>query len=630
MKPMRHSSAAILWPLFASVLISGCGGSTNIPPQGPAIVTTSLPDGTIGSSYSQTIQASGGVAPFTWSVNSGTLPHGLGLPGSTSSSTTISGMPDRVQSSVQFAIQITDANGKSGTQSYTINIQGAPTIAVTQAGAVQGSENGNFLSFLGIPFAAPPVGNLRWRPPSPPASWDGIRSATSFGNRCPQNGQGDEDCLTLNVYTTNPPPSSPLPVMVFFHGGGETTGSGQDSPWDIPPPLVSHGAVVVTAEYRLGLLGFFAHPLLTAESGTGSSGNYGLMDMIAALQWVHDNISAFGGDPTRVMMFGQSSGSANVQALLASPKAAGLFSSAGMESYAFRGNLLGTSVTDAYASFANLPKLVGCDTAPDVLACSRALPASDIVQAELMFNEFGFIGFNLEPVVLPEDPFKKLSKSGSPVPLLIGSNHDEDSLGEVLDPPMDATQYASAIHSRFDPLLQGAGDVLLSASYYPAAFDTTPNYSLVDVQTDYLFSCPVRDVARAVSPVSGQQRPPVWRYLFSHWYENDASVTALRAFHVAELDFVSGNFATVTYGGIPYSPSPAEVTLSNQIMDYWTRFAATGDPNDPTGAATRWLPYDSSENILQLGVQGGDSIANFPGGYRNLQCDFLATVPKKL
>jgi para-nitrobenzyl esterase len=638
MKVIMGFSLVLLWPLLLTVLliIGGCGGgSPNTPPQGPTIVTTSLPDGTIGSSYSQAIQASGGMAPFTWSVTVGSLPHNLALPSSTDNLVTISGTPDRVQSSVAFTVQVTDANGQSGQQSYTVSIQSTPTIVVTQSGAVQGLVEGSFLSFRGIPFAAPPVGNLRWRPPAAPASWDGVRSAAAFGSRCPQtdfnNGvRGDEDCLTLNVYTTNPPASSSQPVMVFFHGGGETQGSAQDYPWDLAPPLVAHGVIVVTAEYRLGLLGFFAHPLLTAESGTGSSGNYGLMDMIVALQWVHDNIAGFGGDPKRVMMFGQSAGSANVQALLASPKATGLFISAGMESYAFRSNLLGTGVADAYPAYANLAMLVGCDTAADVLACLRAVPASKVVQTELLPNEFGFIGFNLEPIVLPEDPFNKLSRLGSPVPLLIGSNSDEQSQSEVFNPPMDANQYATAIHAQFDPLLAGAGNTLLSPSYYPATFDTTPNYSHIDLETDYSFTCEARDVARAVALVPSTQRPAVWRYLFTHRYENDASLNALRAFHTAELNFVSGNFDLVSYAAKPYTPSAAELTLSNEIMDYWARFAATGNPNDPNGVATRWLPYDTAENILQLGVQGDDSIANLPGGYRNTQCDFLATVPNPL
>jgi para-nitrobenzyl esterase len=339
--------------------------------------------------------------------------------------------------------------------------------------------------------------------------------------------------------------------------------------------------------------------------------------MIAALHWVHDNIAEFGGDPTRVMMFGQSAGSSNVQALLASPAAQGLFTSAGMESSVLPGGLLGTGVADAYPTYANLAKLVHCDTAPDVLGCLRAVPADTMVLTELLPNEFGFIGFNLEPTVLPEDPFNKLQRLGSPVPLLIGSNSDEQSQSEVFNPPLDATGYAAAIHAQFDPLKAGAGNSILSL--YPASFDTTPNYAHIDVETDYDITWETRNLARATA--TGAQRPAVWRYLFTHRYENDVNLNALRAFHTAELNFVSGNFHLVSYAAVPYTPSAAEVTLSNEIMDYWARFAASGDPNG--GGAVQWLPYDAAENILRL----DDTIANLPGGYRNPECDYLSTVP---
>jgi Carboxylesterase family len=274
-----------------------------------------------------------------------------------------------------------------------------PTIVCTQSGQMQGAIEGGFRAFRGIPFAAPPVGNLRWRPPAAPAAWQGLRSATAFGYRCPQidiNGVlgGDEDCLTLNIFAVNPPTSLKQPVMVYFHGGGERLGSAQDIPWNLAPPLAGQGVIVVTAEYRLGLLGWLVNPLLTAE-GQGSSGNYGLMDMIAALRWVHDNIAMFGGDPAKVMMFGQSAGSENVQALLASPAAAGLYSGAGMESFVLKGGEIGTSVADAYPWYAALPTLVNCDTAADVLACLRAVPADTLVQTSINSTETGWV--NIEP-----------------------------------------------------------------------------------------------------------------------------------------------------------------------------------------------------------------------------------------
>ena len=320
--------------------------------------------------------------------------------------------------------------------------------------------------FVRYLFAAPPVGDLRWRPPAAPASWQGVRSATAFGNRCPQidlSGAlvGDEDCLTLNIFAVNPPANSKQPVMVFIHGGAERFGSAQDPPWDLVPPLAGHGVVVVTTEYRLGLLGFLVDPLLTAE-GQGSSGNYALMDLIAALKWVHDNIGEFGGDPAKVMIFGESAGSLrDVQALLASPAAAGLFSAAGMESGGvLKGGLIGSSIADAYPWYASLESLVNCDAAADVLVCLRAVPAQTLVQTSINTTETGWV--NIEPSVLPEDPFSKLQRLGSPVPLLIGSNSDELAFTYVVGPGLGferlrrershAIRYIGGRRRRHDPL----------------------------------------------------------------------------------------------------------------------------------------------------------------------------------
>lgn len=207
------------------------------------------------------------------------------------------------------------------------------------------------------------------------------------------------------------------------------------------------------------------------------------------------------------------------------------------------------------------------------------------------------------------------SSTALPVPLLIGSNSDEAADQEDPSVPLDPSGYAAAIHSQFDPLLAGAGATILSL--YPPTFDTTPRYTHIDVRTDYGTTWETRDLARAAS---GAQRPAVWRYLFTHRYENDAFLNSLRAFHTSELYFVTGNFRVVYYTEVPYSPSAAEITLSNEIIDYWARFAATGDPNG-AGAAP-WLPYDVDENILQL-----DKSFTTIKGYRNPQCDFLSTLP---
>ncbi len=358
------------------------------------------------------------------------------------------------------------------------------TRVCTQYGQLQGAIEGNYRFFRGIPFAAPPVGDLRWRPPAPPASWQGVRNATAFGNRCPQvDGSGapvgNEDCLTLNVYAVNPPASAKQPVIVFIHGGGNTAGSAQDPPWNDVPPLAGHGVMVVTLQYRLGLLGWLVNRPLTAESAQATSGNYALLDLIAALQWVHDNIAEFGGDPARVMIVGHSAGSVNVESLLASPAAAGLFSAAGMESGVLRGGMIGTRIDNAYRWYADVPSAVGCDTAADVLACLRAVPAGTLVQSGPNSADTGWV--NVDPIV-----------------------------------------WAA-----------GAGDMILSL--YPATDYTNPNYALSAVESDLYFTRNTRNFARAAS---GAQRPPVWRYLFTHRYENpvpqDGFLTAARAFHGAE------------------------------------------------------------------------------------------------
>jgi len=492
------------------------------------------------------------------------------------------------------------------------------TIVCTQYGQLQGADEGGYRTFRGIPFAAPPLGDLRWRPPAKPASWQGVRNATAFGSPCPQIGVngapvGDEDCLTLNIYAVNPPASAKQPVIVFIHGGGASGGSALSPPWNAATPLAGH-AIVVTVQYRLGLLGWLVNPLLTAESPQGSSGNYALMDQIAALQWVHDNIAQFGGDPARVMIVGHSWGSVMAESLLASPAAAGLFSAAAMESAVLRGGLIGTSIDNAYRWYSDVPAAVGCGTAADVPACLRAVPAYTLVQSGPNSADTGWV--NIDPVVLPEDPFLKLQRLGSPVPLIIGSNSDEAASNIAFAPPLDASGYAAAIHAKFDPLESGAGDKVLAV--YPATDYTNPNYALAAVYTDLDVALYTRNLARAAS---GAQRPRVWRYLYTHRYENDAVLNKARAFHGAELFFLFGSFQSVGISG-PYTPSDAEIALSNDMMGYWVRLAATGDPNG--AGATPWLTYDvASENILEL----DDNIVTLTGGYRNAQCDLLYSLP---
>jgi len=609
--------------MIALPLTSGCGGgngpTTTPPPPSLSIATASLSDGTIGASYSQTIQASGGVAPFIWSVSTGALPHNVALGNSSSNVETISGIPDQVQASVAFTIEVKDAKGQSAKQSYTVNIKSSPTVAQTQSGAVQGVVEGDLLVFRGIPFAAPPVGDLRWRPPAPPLKWQGVRDASTFGNVCPQvnfNGQqvGNEDCLTLNIFVAATPPSSAQPVMVFIHGGGNFRGDAQSPPFDVPP-LAAHGAIVVTAEYRVGILGFLPIPLLTAEA-SGSSGNYGLLDMIAVLAWVQQNIAAFGGDPKRVMLFGQSAGSWDIQILLAAPAAQGLFSVAGMESNVVpKGQLLPLATAEMRGE--PFVTAVGCDTAADILACLRAVPVTTILN---LGRQFAW-GPGVGSPFLPVDPFIVLEENGSPVPLLIGSTREESTnFGDNPNAPLDATGYATAIHNSFDPFGAGVANQVLTL--YPAAAYDTPEYALIAVDSDFQMTCEVRNVARAAA---GANRKAVWRYFYTHRFENNAGLNAMRAFHTAELYFVFGNFSLISSAfanAVNYIPTAAEVTFIGDMMGYWTRFAATGDPNG--AGATAWPAYDpSTDRMLEL-----DDTPVEINGYHNPQCDFLSTLPQ--
>ncbi|MGH9712899.1 MAG: carboxylesterase/lipase family protein [Candidatus Acidiferrales bacterium] len=496
------------------------------------------------------------------------------------------------------------------------------TIACTQSGQVRGVIESNLRAFRGIPYAAPPVGNLRWKPPAPPLTWQGIRDASTFGNVCPQtdpNGQllGNEDCLVLNVFTAVPTLAAPQPVMVFFHGGGNCCGDSHRVPLD-SPPLATHGAVVVTAEYRLGFLGFLANPLLTAEGG-GSSGNYALLDMIAVLSWVKQNIANFGGDPAHVMLFGQSAGSFNIQMLLAAPSAQGLFSAAGMESNAVPSAsnapwLISFAATEAAS--APFVSAMGCNNAADVLACLRAVSTDNIVNSPSGIPFFVGSGSTF----LPSDSFTALQQHGSPVPLLIGSTSEEwTAATDDPNTPLDPAGYVTEIHNEFDQFGAGVANQVLAL--YPATDYDTPEYALIAVHSDYQVSCEARNVALVAA---GPQRPPIWRYLYTHRFENDPTLKALRAFHAAELYFVFGNLQLIRVRNIDvnYTPSALEHAFSSDMMGYWTRFAATDNPNG--AGATQWLPYDAAnENMLEL-----DETFTPLNGYHTPQCNYLSTLPQ--
>jgi len=323
------------------------------------------------------------------------------------------------------------------------------------------------------------------------------------------------------------------------------------------------------------------------------------------------NITGFGGDSTRVMMFGQSAGAYNAAAILVSPAAQGLFATAGIESEAIPANLVIPTLASAEAADQPFVQLVGCQSAADVLSCLRSVPADVIVYNQLVIEAAAV----LEPRVVPVDPYTTLLQNGSPVPLLLGSTREEGDFIDVdITMPIDATQYAADVHTEFDPYGAGVSDQVLA--FYPVANYDAPIWALVDVNSDFVITCQVRSDALAAA---GAGRPPVWRYFFTHRFENDALLAEFRAFHTAELYFVFGNLSNIN--GELYTPTQDEIDLSNALMGYWTRFAATGNPNG--ASAPQWAPYDGvNESILQL-----DTTFATLNGYHIPQCNYLTTLP---
>lgn len=480
-------------------------------------------------------------------------------------------------------------------------------IVLTDAGAVRGVQDGGAVAFKGIPYAAAPVGPLRWQPPQEAPCWDGVREAAAFGPACLQLSeqgtvQGEEDCLTLNVWTPNHgPDEAGMPVLVFIHGGGNAQGTASQPVYD-GRRLAEQFAVVVTLEYRLGPLGFLALPQFAAERPEGAAGNDGILDQIAALRWVQRNIAAFGGDPARVMVFGESAGAVDTCVLLASPLAAGLFSRAAMES----GACLGPAAMRANHTGERFLTASPCADAADVPACLRALPAEDVLRilpASVSVVSAGANGYG--PVVdghlLTASPLETIRAGRhNAVPFLIGSNADET--GQATGPVPSAEAYRAAVSTILGPAL--AARVL---AMYPVADYSSPRAAFVAATSDARFTCPTRTSTRAVA---ANQSLPVFRYFFTQRLRGAGA--ALGSFHGLELAFV---FGTLGQGGA-FTPNESEQALIAAMQGYWVRFAAAGDPNG--GDTAPWPAYEpTTDPYLELGptIAAG-------AGVRTAQCDF--------
>lgn len=492
--------------------------------------------------------------------------------------------------------------------------ESGPDIACTTQGAVRGVAENGTMAFKGIPFAKAPVGTLRWKAPEPPDRWQGLRDGSKFGEVCPQlagaNVIGDEDCLTLNVWRPQAPPAGALPVMVFLTGGGNHGFSGQGAPVFGGVNYNGHrlspeGVVFVSFNYRLGALGFLAHPSLSAERAERVSGNYGTLDQVAMLRWLQQNAAAFGGDPKRVFLFGTSAGGGNICALMTTPAARGLFSGAAMHASVPTGCELPTLAQAQEGTGQRVAQALGC-TQADAALCLRSKAAADVVKA--VPGTFGVLprlyGPNVDGLVLSAQPLAVLHRGEhAHMPVIIGnSTHETAQFVNSVGPVNDAASYEAAIARIFGPEV-----VQRIVAAYPPTAHPTPRDALVRLTTDAYFTCQSRRVARILSR---QQKEPAHRYLFAHSLENDPEQKALGATHTVEHPFF---FA---WQG-KYRPTETDLAVQKSMVTHWTRLAREGSLD-----AKAWPPAQPGDAYLLVGPstepQRGDA---------GSQCDFWDTVP---
>jgi len=460
------------------------------------------------------------------------------------------------------------------------------------AGILEGvvSPDGKVRTFKGIPFAAAPVGPLRWKPPQPVTPWTGVRKAVEFAPRCMQTRVyadmvfrdlgPSEDCLYLNLWIPEVHEKSPLPVMVWIYGGGFVAGAASEPRQD-GGNLCKKGVLVVTMNYRLGIFGFFSHPELARESGRDTTGNYGLQDQLAALKWVKENIAVFGGDPDNVTIFGESAGSSSVSALMASPLAKGLFRHAIGESGAIIGNSLRekSRAESEKVDVEFAKSYLGTDS----LAALRALPAGEILQAASKEGAPSF-GPNIDGYFLPES-VEAVFAAGkqSRVPLLAGWNLDEGNFRGIFGEKEPSTRnFAMKIRS-----LYGANAKTI-LKLYPASTAAEAKRSAQDLAGDRFIAFATWKCLE-LHLTTGKS--PVFRYRFDQTLPlpaDHASSDEPTAPHAGEIEFV---FQMLSSKDLPWRPEDHKV--SDLMSSYWTNFAKTGDPNGES--LPRWPAYMPEE-----------------------------------
>ena len=524
-----------------------------------------------------------------------------------------------------------------------ISAVAAPDPAVAVGG---GQIRGSLLAqggaaFKGIPFAQAPVGDLRWREPAPVKVWTGLREATAFGPPCAQNSGGQmlagsqEDCLFLNVWAPEWPVKTRKPVMFWIHGGGNFGGSAANAGFD-GESLARHGVVLVTANYRLTLFGFFAHPELTRESPHHASGNYGLMDQLAALRWVRDNIARFGGDPANVTIFGQSAGAVDADVLMTSPLSKGLFHKVIAESGTVTRNpdaaTLGMTALApsmpvkagavSYSDAAGLAEAEQRGTeiaellkapALGALKFLREAPAAEILKIAAMprMSIGPANGVIVDGYVFPKAPAEVFAHGGQArLPLLIGNNSRERTPPQT---PMEVL--AKAMEAMYGPLASGAFSLYGTEKTERPAPDPLYGGAATQWVVDTMYRCPV--VAQldwhAAAGNAGYE------------YQFDRAAPgreALGAVHGAEVPYVFGALAGGR-GGVNYTEADRE--LSSIVQQYWTNFAKSGNPNG--GGLPPWPRFDAAARGY---IEFTD---NGPAGREGLRrpfCDLYVENVKRL
>ncbi len=514
-----------------------------------------------------------------------------------------------IASVLQACIVLAGCGGPASTIDAAGPEELRPTRPVlVDGGLITGLDTGDLRVFRGIPYAAPPVGELRWRPPRRAPAWDGVRACMDYGPSCPQSGKviggggvaasEDEDCLYLNVWTPARARTDRLPVMVWIHGGGFVSGSGSLPAGNGENLSRSEHVVVVSLNYRLGVFGFLAHPELSAESPRRVSGNYGLLDQQAALRWVRRNIVALGGDPRRVTIFGQSAGGQSVIAQLVSPLSRRLFARAISESprYEDRGVGIWSTLTlrEQEQEGEEVGDLLGIENGPGALAELRRIPAARLVTATAspksplpsLFIRPPQPSF--QPVVdgwvLPDEPWRLLSSGRwAKVPLLVGSTSDECDmwLGNVRPGIADEVAVASRERVRWFtgadwPVLDG----LFPAADYGGRLPATSRMmTVLEFNTS----------ARFAAECAAVEDVPAFLYYFSRHRPGSPS----GARHSAEVPYVFASVGALNGSG---QPEPDDARLCRAISRYWATFAAAGDPN--ADGLPEWPRYDPAKDVL--------------------------------